>query len=219
MRYRQVHLDFHTSEMIDGIGDRFDAAHFQRMLRLGSINSINLFAKCHHGLSYHPTSVGVMHPHLSFDLLRAQIDACRAIDVATPVYLSVGLDEQMYWRHPEWAGRTVEGATRWTGRNDAAGFHELCLNTVYLEYVLAQIEEVVTRYDLDGLWLDIVGPRKCWCNTCVRERMAEGDPLDGALIAAQGRRTHLRYTGRVADLIARLKPGLHVVHNGHFPHR
>ncbi len=28
MRFRQIHLDFHTSERIPGIGSRFDAAAF-----------------------------------------------------------------------------------------------------------------------------------------------------------------------------------------------
>ena len=31
MRYRQVHLDFHTSEAIAGIGSRFSKSQFQNM--------------------------------------------------------------------------------------------------------------------------------------------------------------------------------------------
>ena len=36
--FRQVHLDFHTSEYIDGIGRDFDKAHFQSCLKLGHID-------------------------------------------------------------------------------------------------------------------------------------------------------------------------------------
>ena len=32
---RQVHLDFHTSEHIDGIGERFSKQNFQDALRAG----------------------------------------------------------------------------------------------------------------------------------------------------------------------------------------
>ena len=113
LRFRQVHLDFHTSPDIPGIGARFDKAQFQAALRLGHVDSITLFSKCHHGLSYHPTSVGKMHPGLSFNLLRAQIDAAKEIGVATPVYLSAGLDDVAAHAHPEW--RTVNDKGQWLG--------------------------------------------------------------------------------------------------------
>ncbi len=57
---------------------QFDEKQWQDALKLGHVNSITCFSKCHHGWSYHPTKVGKMHPHLSFDLLRAQIDAAKA---------------------------------------------------------------------------------------------------------------------------------------------
>lgn len=49
MRFRQVHLDFHTSEAIDRIGSRFEKEQFQQMLKLGHVDSITVFSKCHHG--------------------------------------------------------------------------------------------------------------------------------------------------------------------------
>ncbi len=33
-----------------------------------------------------------MHPHLDFDLLRVQLDACHEIDVKVPIYLTGGVD-------------------------------------------------------------------------------------------------------------------------------
>ncbi len=45
---RHVHLDFHTSELIRGIGTRFDRNQFQRALKIGRVNGITVFAKCHH---------------------------------------------------------------------------------------------------------------------------------------------------------------------------
>ncbi len=40
MRFRQVHLDFHTSEAIAPIGARFDKKQFQEMLKLGHVDSV-----------------------------------------------------------------------------------------------------------------------------------------------------------------------------------
>lgn len=59
---RLVHLDFHTSPEIEGIGARFSKENFQAALKKGHVESITVFAKCHHGLCYYPTKVGRMHP-------------------------------------------------------------------------------------------------------------------------------------------------------------
>jgi hypothetical protein len=47
--FRQVHLDFHTHGSITGIGKDFDPQKFAETL----VNSINLFARCHHGYNYY----------------------------------------------------------------------------------------------------------------------------------------------------------------------
>jgi hypothetical protein len=44
---RQVHMDFHTSEHITGVGSRFDPDRFVTVLKTAWVNSVNLFAKCH----------------------------------------------------------------------------------------------------------------------------------------------------------------------------
>ena len=83
---RQVHLDFHTSEHLFDIGNKFSKEQFQSTLKLAHVDAVNLFAKCHHSWSYYPTVVGRMHPNLSFDLLGAQIEACREIGIKVQIY-------------------------------------------------------------------------------------------------------------------------------------
>ncbi|HRL14575.1 MAG TPA: hypothetical protein PKX07_22015, partial [Aggregatilineales bacterium] len=51
--FRQIHLDFHTSEHIVGVGDKFDPEQFARTLADARVNSINCFARCHHGYLYY----------------------------------------------------------------------------------------------------------------------------------------------------------------------
>lgn len=106
---RQVHLDFHTSEHIPGVGSRFGKAQFQEALQLGRVNAINIFAKCHHSWSYYPTKVGMVHPTLEFDLVGAQIEACHEIGVRCPVYVTVGWSATDAAMHPEWVVRDIEG--------------------------------------------------------------------------------------------------------------
>src|SRR5690242_3115984 len=57
LRFRQVHLDFHTSPLIPDVGRDFDAEAFADSVQAGHIDSITCFAKCHHGMSYYPTKV------------------------------------------------------------------------------------------------------------------------------------------------------------------
>lgn len=217
MRFRQVHLDFHTSEMIENIGAEFSKENFQHMLKLGHVDSITVFSKCHHGWAYHPSRANQMHPHLSFDLLGAMIEAAHEIDVKTPVYLSAGLDEKVTREHPEWLLRDQEDKPNTSFLKP--GFHLLCLNTPYLEILLAQIQEVVRNYDADGIFLDIVGVRPCYCQHCVRDILARGkDPRDEAAVLEQAEYVYKNYANRVRAAIDEIKPGLPVFHNGgHIP--
>ncbi len=112
LRFRHIHLDFHTSPHIENIGGAFDKKQWQEALRAGHVNSINCFAKGHHGWSYHPTEVGKAHPHLQINLLREQIDACHEIDIKAPIYISAGIDNVASHEHPEWREVNADGAKR-----------------------------------------------------------------------------------------------------------
>ncbi|MFD0670676.1 beta-galactosidase trimerization domain-containing protein [Cohnella sp. GCM10027633] len=215
MRFRQVHLDFHTSEAIAGIGSRFSKEQFQSMLLEGGVDSITVFSKCHHGWAYHPSEANERHPGLDFDLLGAMIEAAHEIGVKTPVYLSAGLDEKLARRHPEWLVRDKDDRTTWVQGFMQPGYHLFCMNTPYLDILLAQVEEVVRHYDADGIFLDIVGVQRCYCQYCVRDIRAAGlDPRDPAVILAQGERTYATYAEKISQVIHGIKPGLGIFHNG-----
>ena len=176
LRYRHVHLDFHTSPAIPAIGTAFDAREWQRTLLDAQVNSINIFAVCHHGWSYYDTAVGQRHPHLDFDLTRAQFDACKAVDINAPLYLTVGVNNRVAEAHPEWRTLNADGQYYgWSASPLNAGFHLLCFNTPYLDYVCAQMQELATRFpNADGLWLDIIYKAPCCCRWCMESMAALG---------------------------------------------
>lgn len=179
LRFRQIHLDFHTSPAIPGIGSAFDKAEWQATLKAGHVNSITLFAKCHHGWHYHETKTGKLHPHLSFDLLRAQFDACKEIDINAPIYISAGVDNVAFEEHPEWHEISHEGQwVGWCRSPIGAGFHRLCFNSPYTDYLCAQIRETVRLFpNCDGIFLDIISQAPCCCKWCLEVMAQKGlDP-------------------------------------------
>ena len=204
---RQVHLDFHTSPLIPGVGSRFDKAQFQAALREGNLNSITVFAKCHHGMCYYPTKVGTPHPAMpeGFDLTGAMIEAAHEIGVAAPVYITMGWSVHDAQEHPEWTMRHEDGSVmnRNVDPNAApedprpyGSWIDLCPNTPYGQHVLEITREVVDRYDeLDGLFYDIVYlDRACYCPDCIAGMKAEGlDPAVRADAEEYYRRVHLRF--------------------------
>ena len=159
LRFRQVHLDFHTSPLIPSIAADFDAEAWALGLREANIDSITCFATCHHGMSYYPTEVGFMHPHLTRDLLGEQIEAAHRHRINVPAYITVVWSEHQAEEHPEW--RQVHRDGRPVGRAPVGpltkhGWHWLCLNSPYADHVSAVTAEVVSRYPIDGLFFDIV---------------------------------------------------------------
>ncbi|MBD2867881.1 alpha-amylase family protein [Paenibacillus arenilitoris] len=212
MRFRQVHLDFHTSEAIPGIGADFSKRQFQEMLKLGHVNSITLFSKCHHGWAYHPSEANETHPELKFDLLGEMIEAAHEIGVNTPVYLSAGLDEKLARRRVEWLSRDKEDRTY---PFMEPGYHGFCMNTPYLDVLVSQVEEVVRNYDADGIFLDIVGVQMCYCQYCVSALLKQGqDPRSDAAVKALGESVYANYTNRIKEAVHAIKPGMSIFHNG-----
>lgn len=215
LSFRQVHLDFHTSESIAGIGSHFSKQQFQEMLKLGHVDSITVFAKCHHGWAYFPSETNEMHPGLHFDLLGEMVEAAHEIGVRTPVYLSAGIDEKMARRHPEWLIRDLDEKTTWAPDFMHPGYHQFCMNSPYLGYLIRQIEEVVRNYDADGIFLDIVGVKRCYCQNCVASLRRGGkDPRDEQALNELWENTYLNYLRQVNEAIHRIKPSMPVFHNG-----
>jgi hypothetical protein len=157
MRFRQIHLDFHTNGRIPGIGTQFDAKAFGQAFKSAHVDSVTVFSKCHHGYSYHPTEVGEMHPGLEFDLLRGQIDALHSVGINAPIYTTATWDELAAFNHPEWRTVSPEGGNpRFLTTPNGAGWAFLDYSTPYVDYLCNQLDEIMRRYpDGDGIFMDI----------------------------------------------------------------
>lgn len=178
---KQVHLDFHTSPDILKIGGKFSKEQFQAALKKGKVESISVFAKCHHGMCYYPTKVGIKHPNLDFDLTGAMVNAAHEIGVKAPIYITAGWSETDAINHPEWRSKTEDGKDFMTlglansitkadtEKREGCAWHFLCLNDgEYAQHIYELTEEICKRYkEIDGLFFDIclVG-MACYCHEC-----------------------------------------------------
>lgn len=218
MRKRQVHLDFHTNGTLP-VGKKFSKEQFQAALKAGHVDSITVFSKCHHGWSYHPTVVNEMHPELDFDLLGAQLEACKEINVNAPVYISAGFDEKEFLKRPEWRYVCSENKEEQAEYENEVHFHLLCFNTGYLDFLCSQIEEVMQKYNPCGIFLDIISPKVCYCEKCVADMKALGldiksekDRLEFAEI------TFKKYTEATNRAVRKYSDTATIFHNsGHIP--
>ena len=132
---RCVHLDFHTSELIPDVGAKFDKEKFAKTLKDAKINSVTVFAKCHHGCFYYKGSKFFVHPGMQGSLLDEQLDACKKAGVSAKIYISAGIDEHISRQHPEWLRREKYGEDQ-----DATGFRRLCFNSEYLDILKEQTD-------------------------------------------------------------------------------
>lgn len=194
LRFRQIHLDFHTSEKIENVGAAFDPEEFVSTLERARVNSVTCFARCHHGYIYYDTKAHPerRHPHLKRNLLKEQIEACHRKNIRVPIYTTVGWDQYTADYHPEWRMVTDTGALQGTPPYEAGFYRLLCLNTPYVDFLKAHIKEIFETVPVDGLFLDIVKLQDCSCPYCRRGMIAKN--IDPANAAAR-----LKYGAEITD--------------------
>jgi Hypothetical glycosyl hydrolase 6/Beta-galactosidase trimerisation domain len=185
LRFRQVHLDFHTSAACEDVGADFDPQVFTETVKMGHVNSMTIFAKCHHGFSYYPTKVGTMHPHLKFDLMGQQIEALHTIGVRAPIYVSLMWDDLAGEQHGEWI--IVEKSGNMLMRPPLSnqspvlggwGWTTLDPTSFYGDYVIAQVQEICRAYPVDGFFFDICFPLPNYAPWGQAKMRQAGVPLD-----------------------------------------
>jgi hypothetical protein len=183
---RHVHLDFHTSPFIPDVGCEFDATAFAETFRRAHVESVSIFAKCHHGMSYYPTATGTQHPALKGrDLLGEQIEALHRAGIRCPLYTTVVWEEDVAQKHPEW--RQLDKAGRFAGWDTSANQKDVqpgmwkfnnFLDPDYQDYIEAHVRELFARYGdaVDGLFFDILffAPNACWSPASVAFRQKHG---------------------------------------------
>lgn len=219
---RQIHLDFHTSENIDGIAADFDPEAFAQTAKDASISSITVFARGHHGWLYYDSQrfPELVHPHLkNRNLLLEEVRALHAKGIKAPVYITVQWDYQSATTHPEWLIRKADGSHEGDPFSKPGFYQSLCVNTGYFDFLAEQTKEVIELLggELDGLFFDIVGIRPCWCAACRAEMKERGVDMNDELEVRKFAKLSIdRFKERMTRMVRRYNPTCSIFYNaGH----
>lgn len=145
---RKVHILYVSPEWVKDRAANFDAEDYAEKLSRVGIRTIELYTKDHHGYVYFRSKTGRQYPR---DVLGEMLTACHRRGIKLIAYYSVAFDNYASGLHPEWLQVGADGQYR------ELGFTRwICLDSPYTDFALEQIREIVTNYDVDGLWLDIM---------------------------------------------------------------
>lgn len=207
-----VHLDFHTSDAVYGVGRDFDKEEFKKALGEAGIDSITLFAKCHHGNFYYFSEKFHTHPDLRVPLLDLQVEACKELGISSKIYISAMRDEHLAVLHPEWLIVPEDG----TPQNlFTPTWHNFCFNSPYTDILIEQSKEVTARYMPDGLFFDIIAERPCVCERCRRDMVKKGqDYTKHEDVMRHAVDVLHDWTSRLTAAVRAIKPDVMVFYNG-----
>jgi alpha-L-fucosidase len=155
---------------------RFDPEYYADCWERIGFKSVTLLTGHHDGFLLYPSKLMKQQPERDF--FGEQVTACRKRDIRVLAYYSLTLDSAVGSEHPEWRARDLTGRIHQPNYAQFSHYHWLCLNSLYRDFAVAQLEEVMTRYDVEGAWIDIVylpghtqelERETCFCDHCHRQ--------------------------------------------------
>lgn len=217
-RWRKIWQDFHNSQYIPTIGEKFNADEWGDRLLGGNVDAIVVFAKDMHGYFYYPSAYGPVHRGLALDLLGAQVAACRKRNIHVRAYYCTTWDNYLAENHPEWLVFKKDRTTYLAAFDATPHWTALCLaHDDFVALMLNHIKEFTSRYELDGVALDMPVPidGECFCSECLRQLRAKNlDPFDRAAQHEHKHALHKDFIAKVHDTVKAARPGCQVDFNG-----
>ncbi len=217
LRYRQIHLDFHTSQHVTGIGADFDPEAFAATLERARVNSVTAFARCHHGYIYYDTKKNPErhHPHLKRNLLKEQIEACHKRNIRVPIYTTICWDQFTADAQPGWRQVMADGKLEGRAPFEAGFYRRLCLNTAYVDWLKTHVADIFDSVPVDGFFLDIVHAQDCACPRCLHDMAKQGiDASNEAARKAFGAKVTDRFRNEMTAFIRGKSKSCTIFYNG-----
>jgi hypothetical protein len=145
-----IHTDFHASALDRELWADLSEEMVEWFLEELKPDYVQVDCKGHVGYASYPTKIGFPAPGLKKDGLVIWREGTRRRNIALAVHYSDLWDAAAIEHHPEWAVVHADGS------RDAMA---VSLFSPYLdELMIPQLQEVISTYDVDGVWVDA----DCW---------------------------------------------------------
>ena len=196
--YFNLVVDYYTGVPERPYGTGFTRENLLRSLGTARPGFILYYGKGHSGTTAFKSRLGTEHPKLGDDPLKILREVTREAGVRLCIYYSGLVNGKAADKHPEWL---VHGATaNLAARGPPFFMSPICPASRYFEdWVAIHLEEIMTRYDPDLIWVDgdWAEGGYCYCPRCQKlaaERFGKGGiqssrvpPLDPKRIPPQVR--------------------------------
>jgi Hypothetical glycosyl hydrolase 6 len=170
--YRRFLLDMHIPDWDQSFLRRFDPEHFLDLAGQARVATVTVPANGHHGLAFWPAGTGPRHgaPGAADFLPRLLAGAARR-GLNRVVYYCTSYVNWYWETHPPARIVDAAGVSRkvsMPGWPYPRRFAICCLNDPgYRSFVLAQLTELASRYEFEGMNLDMMfWPGVCYCPSC-----------------------------------------------------
>lgn len=172
-RYRRMLLDIHIPDFDERFLERYDPTRMAELYERARLNAVMFYCKSHTGLCNWPTKVGTMHPALrGRDVTRELLEELKRRDISACAYHSLIFENSAWNAHPDWRIEPLDAPGEFGMLGPRYGV--CCPNNCdYREYEREQVTDLLTRYEFDAVFFDMMfWPAVCGCAHC-RERYRE----------------------------------------------
>jgi hypothetical protein len=182
--YRRFLLDMHVPDWDESFLRRFDPEHFLDLVSQAGVATVTVPSNGHHGLAFWPAVTGPRHGAAGAEtFLPRLLDGAARRGLGRVVYYCTTYVDWYWEAHA--AARIVDeaGVSRkvsMPGWPYPRRFAICCLNDPgYRSFVAAQLTELASRYEFEGMNLDMMfWPGVCYCASCAaRFRQDTGEPI------------------------------------------
>ena len=223
--YRRSLVDMHIDDWDESFLSKLDPKTYVEMLKTADVQSAMVYANSHIGYCFWPTKSGEMHRGLrGRDFLGETVELCHKEGIDVVIYYTLVFHNWAYDHDPSWRvlydGGIASRDTPVLGR-----YGVVCPNNAgYRAFVEAQLRELCTGYQFEGIYFDMTfWAGACFCTAC-RQRYARevGGEMpttinwqDPGWVAFQKKREEwlVEFAAFATETARKHRPGISVQHN------
>ncbi len=149
-------IDCHRADLPEVSFEGFSYEEVVQQLKDMHIDHVMVYSKDHWGLAWYPTEVGFQHPKmkkLDLDYTGEMVRAAREAGIGVVIYHSVGIDDRAVATHPDWVVVDQWGHKMKVGLPGYL-WYRADVASPFGDYVITMLEEILQKYQPDGLFLD-----------------------------------------------------------------